>query len=251
MKKLSCSALEVVPGLTLYHTGPALDHGPLPSIFYFALSGEDTLTLDPFNQPVQFLSDKWIRFFSLTLPAHESGLSPHDALTVWAEDMNKGIDIIGNCIDQAEKAVDYVIHQKLADPNKMAVAGLSRGALIALHLAARNDHFQTILLFAPLTRLEKAKEFSHMKENPLVKSLDLFAIAPLIANRRIRLYIGNNDTRTDTRSSYEFAMRLVEASSLRSAKIELIISPSIGQLGHGTSPEIFRQGAEWLASCIQ
>jgi esterase FrsA len=250
MKKLLCSALQAAPNITVYHTGPSLDHGPLPAIFYFTLAGPDSLTVDPYNQPVQFLSDRWIRFFSLTLPAHENGLSPHNALNVWAEDIAKGIDILGQFLDAAELAIDFTIRQKLVDPQKLGLAGLSRGAFIASHLAAREKRFHNILQFAPLTRLEKTKEFQTMQSHPIVRSLDLFALAPSIADRNIRFYIGNRDTRVDTRSCFEFAMQLVDKATVKSPFIELIISPSIGQHGHGTSPEIFRQGANWLADCL-
>src|SRR5262245_61042258 len=94
--KILCNALTVAPDVALYHTGPALDHGPLPSIFYFALSGPDSLCTDPYNQPVVFLRGKMIRFFSMTLPGHENGLSPNDALQVWADDFAKGI----NCLEE-------------------------------------------------------------------------------------------------------------------------------------------------------
>jgi esterase FrsA len=200
---------------------------------------------------VQFLSDRWIRFFSMTLPAHENGLSPHDALQTWAEDMAKGIDVFGEFLDAAQKAVEFAIHQKLVDPTKLAVAGLSRGAFFASHLAAREKRFRHILQFAPITRLEKTKEFHSLKENALLRSHDLFALAPQIADRNIRFYIGNRDTRVDTRSCFEFAMHLVENASTKSPSIGLIISPSIGQHGHGTSPEIFRDGANWLADCLK
>ncbi len=251
MKILTCSALQAAPNVTLYHTGPALDHGPLPAVFYFTLAGPDSLTVDPYNQPVQFLSDQWIRFFSLTLPAHENGLSPHNALSVWAEDMAKGIDIFNDFLDAAELAVEFTIRQKLVDPNKLAVAGLSRGAFFASHLAAREKRFRFILQFAPLTKLEKTKEFQSMKHHPIVQSLDLFTLAPQIADRHIRFYIGNRDTRVDTKSCLDFAMHLVESCKSRSPSITLIMSPSIGQYGHGTSPEIFRQGATWLADCLK
>jgi len=249
--KLLCTALQATPTITVYHTGPALDHGPLPSVFYFSLSGPDSLTLDPYNQPVQFLSDRWIRFFSMTLPAHENGLSPHKALHVWAEDIQKGRDIFCEFLETATQAVDFTIRQKLVDPTKLAMAGLSRGAFFALHLAARESRFRHILLFAPLTRLEKTKEFAGMQSHPILCSVDLLSIAPSICDRHIRFYIGNNDTRVDTRSCFEFVMHLVENSTLRSPLIDLIITPSIGQHGHGTSPEIFRQGANWLAECLK
>jgi esterase FrsA len=213
----------VAPGVALYHTGPALDHGPLPSIFYFALSGTDSLTQDPINQPIQFLSDQWIRCFSMTLPAHESGLSPKDAMATWAEDMLKGVDVVGEFIEQALMAIEFAIRQKFADKEKMGLMGLSRGAFIASHLAAQEERFRSIVQFAPLTNLAKIKEFQgiqKIQEHPIIQGLDLFALAPKLSNQHIRFYIGNKDQRTDTRSCIEFALHLAEQSSLRSPQIE-------------------------------
>ncbi len=249
----SCTALFVAPDVTLYHTGPALDHGPLPSVFYFALSGQDSLCLDPYNQPVQFLSGQMLRVFSLTLPAHEAGLSPHDALGTWAEDLSKGIDCLQTFIDQIQLTLDFAISKGFVDPHRVAIAGLSRGGLIAALAAAQEPRFRTLLAFAPLTKLALAKEFSALKENPLVASYDAMKRADLLADRRIRLYIGNRDTRVSTEACFAFTMALVEKAHearIRSAPIELIVSPSIGQMGHGTSAEIFRQGANWLIECL-
>ncbi len=249
--RLTCTALEIPSAVTVYHTGPPLDQGPLPSIFYFALSGPDSLTLDPYNQPVQFLQDLPIRFFSLTLPAHEESLSPHNALTIWAEEMAKGVDLLHPFFDAVERAVEYVVQQKLADPHKLGVAGLSRGGFIASHVAVRDKRFRHILQFAPVTRLDKAKEFHALRGNPILHTLDLVPLAPRIADRNIRLYIGNNDTRVDTRSCFEFMMHLVQHAPTKFPPISLFINPSIGQYGHGTPPEIFREGAHWLARCLE
>jgi len=251
MKQLTCAALQAGPHNTVYHTGPALDHGPLPAVFYFTLSGPDSLTVDPYNQLVQFLSDRWIRFFSLTLPAHEEGLSPLDALTVWADDLAKGIDVFNPFFDKVQEAVSFAVQQKLVDPTKLAIAGLSRGAWIASHVAAREPLFRHILQFAPLVRLEKAKEFHAMQNHPAVRALDLWPLAPQLADRNIRFYIGNKDTRVHTPECFDFAMHLVNASPLRSPSIELIMNRSIGQYGHGTAPETFQQGAAWLGNLLQ
>ncbi len=248
--KIQCTELNVRQGISLYHVGPALDHGPLPTIFYFALSGPDSLTKDPYNQPIQFLAGRWIRFFSLTLPAHENNLDPTKALGVWAEEMEKGIDPFEPFFDQALAAVEFGIRQKLIDPTKLGLAGLSRGGLIASHLAARESRFKAVLQFAPVTTLSKAREFADLKDHPLVRSLDVAPLAEQLADKPIRFYIGNKDTRVGTRSCFEFAMKLVEQSKHRSPPVELILSPSIGLQGHGTPPEIFKQGAEWLASWI-
>jgi predicted esterase len=232
----------------LYHVGPSLDHGPLPSLFYFAISAEDSLTLDPFNQPVQFLARHMIRIFSMTLPGHENGLPATSAMQLWAEDLSKGNDCVSSFLAQAERAVNFAVDEKFIDPNKMAVAGLSRGAFIACHLAARDPRFRTILGFAPLTRLSKIKEFASLAHNPLVNELDLIHLADTLSDRHLRLYIGNHDTRVGTRECFNFLEQIVEKKKKRVADAELIIGPSMGRDGHGTSPEIFKQGATWLAT---
>lgn len=248
--KNRCNALKVAPDVTLYHTGPALDHGPLPSLFYFALSGPDSLCLDPFNQPVQFLQGKMIRIFSMTLPGHENDLPPKEAMKIWAEDLEKGSDCIGEFLNAAELAVNFAVKEKFADPEKMATAGLSRGGFAAAHLAARDPRFRYFVAFAPLTRLSKIKEFSHLTDHPFVNSLDLVHLSKLLSDRHIRLYIGNEDTRVGTDGCFDFMKSLVKHKKNRIAQVELFISPSIGQMGHGTSPEIFKQGADWVASLL-
>jgi len=249
--KLPCVALTVAPDISLYHSGPALDHGPLPSFFYFALSGPDSLCLDPINQPVQFLHGKMIRVFSMTLPGHENNLPATEALTLWAEDISRGIDCIGNFLDKAATAIDFAIKEKFADPSKIAAGGLSRGGFIASHVAARDERIRHLLAFAPLTKLRKAKEFSQMQDHPLVRSLDLEHLSESLCNRHVRIYIGNRDMRVGTRSCFDFAMSLTEKAhekKIRTPQIEMIMTPSVGQHGHGTSPESFAQGSDWLAT---
>lgn len=250
MKQEHCVEISIDPSLKLYHTGPPLDTGSLPTVFYFALSGPDSLCTDPFNQPVRFLSDFPIRVFSLTLPAHENNLSPHDALNVWAEEMRQGKDPLQTFLEEAQRAIEYTIHQKLADPKRIALAGLSRGGLLASLLSAKMNGIDTVLGFAPLVKLSLAQEFQSQQNDPLVSSYDLTRYTKELATKKIRFYIGNRDLRVSTKACFATLQEIVEKSfeqKIRSPQIELTMSPSIGHKGHGTSPEIFKQGALWLA----
>lgn len=232
--KPNCCALSVSPSNTLYHSGPPLDLGPLPSFFYFSLSGPDSLTLDPFNQPVQFLQGEMIRVFSMSLPGHEPPLEAKDALQLWADDFTKGRDPIGSFLDSFEEALAFAIKEKFVNPEKMTVGGLSRGGLIALHVAAKEERIKQVLAFAPVTKLSKIKEFKSLN----ITSYD----APKLVNKRIRIYISNKDTRVGTRNCFDFVENVVSSSP----KTELFIYPAIGHLGHGTPPEIFQAGANWI-----
>jgi prolyl oligopeptidase family protein len=246
------AALAVTPDLPLYHSGPPLDYGPLPSFFYFALSGPDSLTLDPFNQPVQFLQGKMIRVFSMTLPGHEANLPAKNALRLWADDMAQGLDPVGSFLDSCAAAVEFAIRERFADPKRLAVGGLSRGGFIAAHAAARDERFRFLLGFAPLTRLSSLKDFVSMQDR--VKELDLENLSLNLSNRHSRFYIGNRDTRVGTRNCFDFAMSLVEAAhaqKIGAPQVECFITPSIGKDGHGTSMEVFQEGAAWVAKCLK
>ncbi|QVL58155.1 MAG: hypothetical protein KFB93_03495 [Simkaniaceae bacterium] len=220
-------------------SGPPLEEGPLPTLFYFALSAEDSLQRDPFNQPIQFLEDLPLRIFSLTLPAHENNLPPENAMNIWEDRMKAGDTVIPPFIETVQKAITHI--KPYIKEGKLGVAGLSRGAYIACHVAAVCPEISYILGFAPLTQFRAAK------------NLDLETLIPTLYNRNVRFYIGNQDSRVGTDHAFSFIYKLAaeaHKNRIRSSPIELFISPSIGYQGHGTSPEIFKAGAEWIKGAL-
>jgi len=236
-------------GLEVVHQGPGLNEGPLPTLFYFALSGEDSLTLEPINQPAVALVHARVRVFSMTLPAHGSDYDPVKAMHAWAEALANGDDVIARFLDQAEKNISLLIEEGLIDVHHLAIAGLSRGGFIAAHLAAREPRIGVVLGYAPLTRLDKVVEFQALSHNLHVQALDLFKIAHLLIHKHVRFYIGNRDTRVGTESAFAYIKALADSAyeqGIRSPGAELIVNPSIGHKGHGTSPETFNDGINWL-----
>lgn len=242
--------IEILPGIEIAHVGPPLSQGPLPALFYFSLSARDSLCLDPFNQPVAYLSSLPIRIFSMTLPGHENQLPPTQALHVWAQEIASGNDVISSFVEDAQQAMYALTAQGVLLPDRTAVAGLSRGAFVAAHIAARIPSLQWILGFAPLTDISIAKEFHSLTHLPSVTSLSLEHLAEKLTNRKVRFYIGNLDTRVSTRRCFdciETWSKTALAQGIRSPKMELIVGPSIGRDGHGTSKEVFHHGAQWIA----
>lgn len=249
-KPLSIQTLTFQPGLQVAYTGPHLSSGPLPALFYFSLSAEDSLLLDPFNQPVVYLAHLPLRIFSLTLPGHEDQLPATEALHVWARELAKGHPVIAEFIAKVKLAIDFLLQQQALVVDKIAVAGLSRGAFIALHAAAEIPYFRWILGFSPLTQLAFAKEFQNISHLPFVHLLSAEHVIHKIYDRTLRFYIGNLDTRVSTRLCFDFIEKLATAAfkhHIRSPQVELIISPSIGRFGHGTPKKVFHAGAQWIA----
>ncbi len=233
----------------LFYVGPPLDEGPLPALFYFALSAKESLQQDPYNQPVSFLSSSHVRIFSADLPFHGKGIASKDAMAYWANELAKGNDIVSSFVDEMAYGIEELEARGALLPHRIAVSGLSRGAFIAAHLAARKERIRTLLGFAPLTSYSAIRETTHVPHHPLFDALDLKHLAHKLYDRKLRLYIGNRDTRVGTRSCIQFFEALMEAAlqrKVRSPTIELRIVPSIGYMGHGTAKETFAEGSEWL-----
>lgn len=228
--------------------GPPLEEGPLPALIYLALSQEESLYQDPYNQPVVYLQNRALRIFSFSLPAHGPNLRAQDAIAVWAKDYAEGRDPLEPFIENAAREIQALLDKGIAD--RVGLMGLSRGGLICGHLAARLD-IEAWLGFAPLTKLTGAMEFQTLEDAPAVQRYNLETIAPSIATKPARFYISNRDTRVGTRSCFELLEKLSNSAfeqGVRSPPFELIISAPIGLMGHGTSKETFCAGAEWIAN---
>jgi hypothetical protein len=241
-------------GVQVAYIGPPLSEGPLPALFYFSLSDQDSLCLDPFNQPVAYLSSLPMRIFSMTLPGHEDNLPPTNALNVWANEIAAGHNIVSTFVEKVKVAVDELLCQGALIPGRSAVAGLSRGAFLAAHVAAAVPQFRWILGFAPLTKLSFAKEFQDLSTHCIVASVAMEQLVDKLTDRHLRFYIGNLDTRVGTRHCFDFIEKLSQAAfknNVRSPLVELIIGPSIGRDGHGTSKEVFHHGAHWIAEQLR
>ncbi len=235
---------------TLHFIGPSLDEGPLPAFFYFSLSGKESLNLDPFNQPVAYLSRFPLRIFSLDIPGHETGRDPKQAIDYWTEELQKGGDFLTAFTTQVEKALNFLSHRRCLIDTKIGVGGLSRGAFLALHLGAHLSVFNPILGFAPLTKLDQNEHVIKRGVTKEASKLNCDLLTPSLISKYVRLYSGNRDTLVGTTNCFLFTQALIEAKFKAGHKpldAELILSPSIGNKGHGTAKETFEEGAHWMA----
>jgi esterase FrsA len=232
--------------IALSFIGPKIDAGPLPAIFYFALSSQESLSNDPYNQPAVHLAHLPMRIFSMDIPGHGAQHISKEALKNWVEPLRRKENIIEFFAERASRIIYELIEQDIVVKEACGAMGLSRGAFIATHVAARTPAVRALLGFAPLIKITRAQEFAAMKDDPFLQALDLEHLIPSLTNRSVRFYIGNCDTRVGVRPCFDFIEKL--AAEGRSLPVELYIKPSIGFQGHGTSPQTFQEGADWLAT---
>ena len=225
--------------------GPPLSVGKLPGVIYLALSDTDSLHLNPFNQFPKCLESNERRVFSFMIPGHEPGRKKEEAIRYWASEFRAGRDPISPFIDQALEEIENMLAHSCSS---LAIAGLSRGAFLATHLAARHEKINHLLGFAPLISLPNAKELADLD---CLDHLSLEHYLEPLSKKTIRYTIGNRDIRVGTERAFNFVTQLVDCAHknrIRSAPIELLLHPSIGFQGHGTPPEIFKEGAKWIRS---
>lgn len=237
--------------LTLDFLGPPLEAGPLPAFIYFSISAEESLHLEPYCQPATFCADDWLRVFSFTLPGHEEGKDKFKAISYWAEQMRLGHDVLTPFIEKAAAKIIDLISHGIIDAEHLAIGGLSRGAFLATHVAAQLSSIKTLVGFAPMTRLSIAPDFADLD----VEAFDIEKLTPkLLHLQNLRFYIGNRDTLVSTDACYSFIRALTEeafAKKERNCKPELVISHAIGREGHGTSPETFQAGAQFVQRALR
>lgn len=233
---------------SIVYIGPDFSMGKMPAIIYFAVSKEESLTFDPFSQPVQLLENKLCRVISFTLPCHGEGFDKMRAIQDWADQLKNNPNLFSDFIENCSNEIDALVEKGIIDADHIVTFGLSRGGYFATLLAAFNSKIKTILAFAPITKFSYLHEFQNGFD---YKFIELNNSCEKLLNKELRFYIGNRDERVGTECCFEFIKELTEKayeSGIRSPKVEMVISPSIGRQGHGTPPHIFQDGINWLLS---
>ena len=186
----------------------------------------------------------------MDLPAHGQGQSALDAMGVWASDFKAGGDPLTPFIEKARAAISLLIEKGYVASEKMGIMGLSRGGFLACHIAASLPDIKSVVGYAPVTDLSFSKEFQGLESSAL-KNLSLKPHIEVLCEKSMLFLIGNRDMRVGTDRCFQFAKALADTAfkkGLRSPPIEMNISPSIGQMGHGTSKKSMEEGSAWLAA---
>lgn len=251
---MSCEHLLSNNGYPIFFKGSPLSQGPLPAFFYFALAGDESLELSPYNHPILHLIDTPLRIFSFTLPFHGEGHNKFHAMEHWIRHLHAKESFLDNFLASTIQAIQWLIDSRIVDPLHIAVGGISRGGFIAAHIAARHPLIHTVLAFAPLTELKTLAEYQPFASDLIFsKRLDQLSLESIIDSllhvRSLRFYIGNRDMRVSTDAAFHFIRKLADATHdkrIRNHHCELFITSSIGHKGHGTAPETFEEGAAWI-----
>lgn len=224
-------------------------HPTQPAPILFILSGDqaETLSSKYFRQAGQYLAEEGVVCVSVDLPCHGKDARPDEkGLTGWRKRCDKGQDFVAEVTGRLRAVLDHLIKEGIADPDRIAASGTSRGGFIATHFSMTDVRVKHVLAFAPLADLAMLTEFKGAEALPLVQKLSLEQNAASLGGRSLWLVIGDRDDRVSTESVVRFARAATQTTlgtkCPASVDLHVIAEPR----GHTVPAGYAELGAAWL-----
>ena len=216
-------------------------------LIHLTLTAAQGLELDPFAiVPRAFLAAGHC-VASFDLPNHGRMVDRYgEGLTGMAAAFADGCDVFRPAVETGSALID-AYRQRIAPSGPVIASGISRGALVALHLAASDARIEVAAAFAPVTDLRALREFDSLADAPIVDDVSALALAPRLLTRPVLLTINQTDDRVSTSACVEFFDAL-KGSSPRDDLHALWIDPGAG---HSVADTTYDAGAKWLLDRAQ
>ena len=194
---------------------------------------------------------------ALDSPCHGEDQRPGEpyGLAGWRDRLENGEEFLADFLKKTSSVLKHLIRKRVTDPERIVAFGPSRGGFLALHFAAVEPRIGTVVAFAPVTDLLALREFQGTAHEAAARSLDVMALAPKLAGRRIFIQMGHNDLRVGGRHAIDFALRLMKLSPDHMKPLQgiwsgdalkLVITPSENPNGHTTYDGAHHDAADWI-----
>lgn len=231
-----------------YGIWPARPQAPAPVLLILANSIEGTLNDKYFRQSGNALAKKGYVCVALDLPCHGQELRPgeKEGMVGWRNRCEQGENFVDASIKRFSAVLDALIETRIADPEKIAACGTSRGGFMSLHLAAADPRIRAVATFGQLTDMTVLREFQGITPRELADQLALQRHTSRLAGRSIWMVIGDRDERVSTDMVITFA-RGVTRDSLQAggpANVELHVLPE--PRGHSVPQGSADLAALWI-----
>lgn len=215
---------------------------PMALLIHLTLTARQGLETPPFSIPCREFLAAGHAVASFDLPNHGENVDEFgEGLTGMAAAFAAGRRPFDRAVAAGTALIDAWF-ERHPESGAIVVSGVSRGALVALHLYAAESRITAAAAFAPVTDLLALREFDGLADSRLVHAASAIEIAPVLTNRPLFVSINQDDQRVDTAACVAF----VDALALDSGSVEMVrvrIDP--GQ-GHSVTDEAYREGSRWL-----
>lgn len=227
---------------------------PAPTLLIFAHGIGEMKRQPIYTQVGTILAQQgWISVI-VEPPCHGEDARPAEPaqLEGWRHRLDQDEDFISAFNRKASAILDTLIADKVADPERVAVCGTSRGGFLAYHFAASEPRVKAVGGFSPVTRLTALREFATTTAREKAEILNVGNLAPKLAGRAVWLSIGNNDLRVNTDDAIAFTREVVRATARPESPnavipVELIVAPAPGHTKIDQAHELL---ADWLVKMV-
>lgn len=247
---------DIKPELILAKTSGGVEYGiwgkkaktPAPILFNLGGTVQGILESPYFRQSGNQLAELGYLTVSIDIPCHgtQHGSGRGKGLSGWGERAARGDDFVAEFNARLTEVLDHLIKTGVADPEKIAICGTSRGGFLALHYAAHDPRIKCIAAFAPVTDPAALSEFKGKHDFPMVKQLSVKNQAPELAGRPVWIVIGDQDKRVSTQAAIDLARAITAASIDKKvdSQVELRVMPE--PRGHTTPKGSAEAAAKWI-----
>lgn len=239
--------MERLPDGTRYALIGAKPDRPAPTLF--VLQGDiDAARREPlYTEVARLLVPHGFIGVVIDAPGHGEDHRPDEPaeLASWNWRVDRGQDLIGGFLTRAKAVLDHLIREKIADQEKIAACGTSRGGFLAFQLAAYEPRVRCVGGISPVTDLLALREFNGTTNRPAAEALALVNLARRLAGRPVWICIGNDDARVSTDAAIAFSRALVASAPAgrENTPVELLVHAGSG---HRSTVQDHERLAAWL-----
>ncbi len=248
----SMVTVGMTPGGTEYGLWGPTGNRPAPVLFVLAGTIDGTLGSPYFRQCGNELAADGFLSVSIDIPCHGTQTRPGQpsGLGGWSARAAHGDDFVAESNARLSQVLTHLIETRVADPERIAVCGTSRGGYLAIQFAAHDARVTCAAAFAPVTDLAALREFREVADRPLVKKLSLLNQAERLAGRPVWIVIGDRDERVGTHHAVTLAEKLTAAAREkgRTSGVELLVKPE--PRGHTTPAGSSQLAANWIRKSV-
>ena len=221
---------------------------PAPVLINLGSTIDDILSRAYFRQSGNELAEQGYLSVSIDIPGHgdQHRAGEPDGLKAWRYRADRNGNFVTKNNQRLTEVVDHLISTGVADPNRIAVCGTSRGGFLALYFAAHDPRVKMVAAFAPATDLLVLREFDGADEVSLVHELATEKLADHLRGKSVWISIGDRDERESTEEAITTARAITHAALRRgeSSQVELHVSPE--PKGHTTPQGAAAMAAAWI-----
>jgi pimeloyl-ACP methyl ester carboxylesterase len=150
-------------------------------------------------------------------------------------------DIFAGFILRVGRVITDLQARNVATRGRVIAVGVSRGGYLAFRLAISDPRVTDVIALAPVTDLQRLREFAAVKVDEATYGLGRGAA--ILARKREFIQIGSNDDRVGTREVLHLVDGLAASAGANRLDLTFLLEPLVG---HATSEH--ERAAAWALS---